>query len=73
MLKDWNNPQDSFIVTLDNDDDNDNSMDENVNLLKCSMDDSEDENEVKEALGKEDSSKKRKRMRNAKSIKFTKS
>ena len=73
MLKDWNNPQDSFIVTLDNDDDNDDSMDENVNLLKCSMDDSEDENEVKEALGKEDSSKKRKRMINAKSIKFTRS
>ena len=48
-------------------------MDENGNLLKCSVDDSEDENEVKEALGKEDSSKKRKRMRNAKSIKFTKS
>ena len=42
MLKDWNNLQDSFIVTLDNDYDNDNSMDENGNLLKCSMDDSED-------------------------------
>ena len=73
MLKDWNNLQNSFIVTLDNDDDNDDSMDENGNLLKCSMDDSEDENEVKEALGKEDSSKKRKRMRIVKSIKFTKS
>ena len=48
-------------------------MDENGNLLKCSMDDSEDENKVKEALGKEDSSKNRKIMRNAKSIKFTKS
>ena len=73
MLKDWDNLQDSFIVTLDNDDDNDASLDENGINFKCSMDDSEDENEVKEALGKEDSSKKRKRMRNAKSIQFTKS
>ena len=42
-------------------------------FLKSSRDDSEYENEVKEALGKEDSSKKRKRMINLKSKKNTKS
>ena len=41
MLKESNNLQDSFIVTLDNDHDNDDSMDENGNMLKCSINDSE--------------------------------